>query len=464
MPPPRRFSAAPTLSCPHRNKSSSHSSSSLHRYSIDSSESMITVIPANRAGCQELQLQLKRSSHGSISCLSSQAQSPSNNSGQHPMVPLSPSSLSNIPGANNCSNNLEQSGSLYNLQSRSPLSPRSPSRCSPAGLLTPSNKSEPVASVSFGPQFGGIIYSSSSLMVGPSNTNNLSSLEQPSSPANTNTTTCSSSIAPTTVVQHQQQTMRWVSNTVLDPMQQPQQFGGGVSPSISSPNGAEFQLAPHLTTATIGGSSSNLMARRQQLAFNSGADDSSLAVENGTSFNSSRNELDEFGSMSSFNEPTPDQVDESVAPTCSPTMSSRIGQADRNSPSSSNIFGDNDHERPNTTGPRASTNPTPSACGHRYASSGRKQRNMQADTLMPPDLHLQGHRGSTAATTYDADSSIDPNQPVICATINDFCARHSREELEYLVGQIEGLKISECYYSEKSSTLCMVVEVYHCDH
>lgn len=47
MPPPRRFSAAPLLDCPRRHHSSSHSSSSHHHtYSIDSSESLITVIPA----------------------------------------------------------------------------------------------------------------------------------------------------------------------------------------------------------------------------------------------------------------------------------------------------------------------------------------------------------------------------------------------------------------------------------
>lgn len=55
--------------------------------------------------------------------------------------------------------------------------------------------------------------------------------------------------------------------------------------------------------------------------------------------------------------------------------------------------------------------------------------------------------------------NLNINGSVISETINDFCARHSREELEFLVRQVGYLKISDCYFSERSSTLCMVIEV-----
>lgn len=93
IPPPRRFSAAPTLSCPHKQRSSSsYSSSSLyHAPSIDSSESMITVIPANKG-----MFEFKWASRGSL----------------------------NVYDANNSAG------------AGSPLSPRSPTRGS-SGILTP---------------------------------------------------------------------------------------------------------------------------------------------------------------------------------------------------------------------------------------------------------------------------------------------------------------------------------------
>lgn len=55
--------------------------------------------------------------------------------------------------------------------------------------------------------------------------------------------------------------------------------------------------------------------------------------------------------------------------------------------------------------------------------------------------------------------SRSPDTPLICETINDFCARHSREEMEFLISQIGFLKISDCYFSEKRSTLCTVIEL-----
>lgn len=43
--------------------------------------------------------------------------------------------------------------------------------------------------------------------------------------------------------------------------------------------------------------------------------------------------------------------------------------------------------------------------------------------------------------------------------INDFCVRHTREELEFLIGRVGNLKIIDCYFSERHKTLCMIVEV-----
>lgn len=43
--------------------------------------------------------------------------------------------------------------------------------------------------------------------------------------------------------------------------------------------------------------------------------------------------------------------------------------------------------------------------------------------------------------------------------INDFCVRHTREELEFLIGRVGNLKVIDCYFSEKHKTLCMIVEV-----
>jgi len=53
----------------------------------------------------------------------------------------------------------------------------------------------------------------------------------------------------------------------------------------------------------------------------------------------------------------------------------------------------------------------------------------------------------------------DSNTPIICETINDLCAEHSKEELKLMVKQIVGLKIDECYFSQRTSTLCVVIEV-----
>lgn len=49
--------------------------------------------------------------------------------------------------------------------------------------------------------------------------------------------------------------------------------------------------------------------------------------------------------------------------------------------------------------------------------------------------------------------------PAIQETINEFCARHSREELVNLVNLTGNLSITDCHFSDRSSTLCMVIEV-----
>lgn len=113
LPPPRRFSAAPSLTCAssssssHRHKASSTSSSSLHQaYSVDSSESMITVIPASR------NFDFKRSSRGSLTV----------NDGIY-------------------QNNFATSPT--NVSTSGLLSPRSPTRSSP-GALTPVSFDAPI--------------------------------------------------------------------------------------------------------------------------------------------------------------------------------------------------------------------------------------------------------------------------------------------------------------------------------
>lgn len=327
MPPPRRFSAAPTLACPHRNKSSSHSSSSLHHtYSIDSSESIITVIPANRGQ------DLKRASRGSLSC----------NSG---------SGVGGVSG-----NQMDVHGSLYALP-RSPLSPRSPSRCSP-GLLTPNtpNTSEPPTSIEL--PFSPLTCSSAGqiTMIQPTPTTTPSTTAQPQTSDNVNSS----------------------SNRIL----------------------LQTMLSDG-TSADLRSSSYNLAIPREKSVSNSlcvlsGEEDNlSLAVENGTSYNSSRNELENFAN-----------------------------------------FGDND--------------------------GTQTDAELNYEPQIEDEDPAEGIHSDNQLTTnayHQQSASVDPNSPVICETINDFCARHTREELESLVNQVGYLTISDCYFSERSSTLCMVIEV-----
>lgn len=337
MPPPRRFSAAPTLACPHRNKSSSHSSSSLHHtYSIDSSESIITVIPANRGQ------DLKRTSRGSLSC---------NSSG----------GVVGVSG-NQMDGSFGPAGSLYALP-RSPLSPRSPSRCSP-GLLTPNtpNTSEPPTSIEL--PFSPLTCSS---------TGQITMIQPP----------------PATPTAQQQTSGNVNSNRIL------------VQASLSDGTSAELRS-----------SSYNLALPREKSVSNSlcvlsGEEDNlSLAVENGTSYNSSRNELENFENDLDDNDGTQTDAELDYEP---------------------QIEEDDDPDQGVGISP--------------------------SDQLITNAYHQQ-------PVNVGIDTQIvDPNSPVICETINDFCARHTREELESLVNQVGYLTISDCYFSERSSTLCMVIEV-----
>lgn len=319
MPPPRRFSAAPTLSCPHRNKSSSHSSSSLHHtYSIDSSESMITVIPVNRASfasSSQTNTEFgKRSSRGSLSCTSS-------------------------AGAGSGGTGLELNGSFYALP-RSPLSPRSPSRCSPS-LLTP-NTSEP-----------------------------------PFSPVTT--TTCSSSAGnQTTIVQPAVPVNEQAASTSSN-----QQYTTATDLKADEKNITNPKSMQNLSTVITNNNNNNLFVL-------SGEEDNlSIAVENGTSYNSSRVELDELECLDQQTDVETDIIDTLIKDS--------NNQTSKDQESESKLFA----------------------------------------RRIPPN----------------------PNVPIIRETINDFCAKHTREELEFLVEQVGFLSISDCYFSEGNSTLCMVIEV-----
>lgn len=405
MPPPRRFSAAPTLICPHRNKhSSSHSSSSLHHtYSIDSSESMITVIPANRGH------EFKRTSRGSLSC----------NSGQ----------------------GIDASGSFYALP-RSPLSPRSPSRCSPS-LLTP-NTSEPPTTI----------------------------LTEP--PFSLATTTCSSA-GLATVIQHHQ------ASTVPTTVQQQQQQQHSLASSSTASAGANrtgarrpsIELAANTSSASNSANNNNNRIQIQS-SFSTNSEKSScfnltlpgsdiqadsqpnsptkssanqsvnsaeeevnlsLAVENGTSHNSSRNDLlDDLGCID-----TEFQTDIEEEDPIKELHDAQIGYYNyANTMTATTIA---------TTTTIAAT-PTAMPIGTEAID-----RNTASITYTSATPTPEPPRGRPF------NFLIDPNAPIIRESINEFCARHSREELEFLVGQVGYLRISDCYFSERSSTLCMVIEI-----
>lgn len=339
IPPPRRFSAAPSLSCPHRNKSSSHSSSSLHHtYSIDSSESMITVIPANRAfGANQPTGDGfgKRSSRGSLSCTSSAG------------------------AASGSAGGLELNGSFYAL----PRSPVSPSRCSP-NLLTP-NTSEP-----------------------------------PFSPATTTTNTASSG-NPNTVLQAQ--TGADEGQQAPDKELHAQSSLSAAGSALNSELASSASCRLYLSQEQLGEPrATDLSGRRSfnNLTVLSGDEENlSLAVENGTSYCSSRVDLDEIGRFEPTVELEKSVLEQSLDERC--------------------------HDEQLAA-----------------ASNSRSAPQAQFKT-----------------TSRQVNTNLNQNQPVIKETINDFCAKHSREELEFLVEQVGFLQISDCHLSERSSTLCMVIEV-----
>lgn len=340
MPPPRRYSAAPTLTCPHRNKS--HSSSSLqHTYSIDSSESMITVIPARGL----------------------------------------------MTGANSTCSNNSTAGIETGCYARSPLSPRSPRSpscgrvsggSSPSGLLTPSASKPPT----------------------------------PFSPANTIVSTTTTTA--TTVINELPQ-LSYESAT--QPLQQQQLL---------------------LASSTFGAFESTSRARdiseRQ-----SDNNFSSMVVENGTSCGSSRDEglddeLNDDGEpvkVYSFGE-MPDLRSEAPA--------FRM-ESERNRP-----LKDRDKHEVLCDGDEDDDDEDYRRNDHDYDDDDEQHD----DDDYEDDDDDEDEREAFA---------LDPSTPFICASINDLCARHSRQELEFLIGRIEWLTISDCYYSEKSSTLCMVLEV-----
>lgn len=85
--------------------------------------------------------------------------------------------------------------------------------------------------------------------------------------------------------------------------------------------------------------------------------------------------------------------------------------------------------------------------------------NWNIDNQLNPSGHNDTSKFKQAVSDRNEQEPASPDAPLICETINDFCARHSREEMEFLISQIGFLKISDCYFSEKKSTLCTVIEL-----
>lgn len=154
----------------------------------------------------------------------------------------------------------------------------------------------------------------------------------------------------------------------------------------------------------------------------------SMMVENGTSYSSSRNDcLDDLdGSDPELELDEPPKL-----------MDTATGD-------------DHDHDHESTLHQ------------HMQGSGRTRARRTKDSRRHRQTQHMDDLEQDDDDDNYDDDEQeqLDPSTPFICATINDLCARHSREELEFLVGRIDWLTITDCYYSEKSSTLCMVIEVH----
>lgn len=309
MPPSRRFSAAPFLNCPHRATSAAQSLMSLtsQTFSIDSSESMITVIHVNRGPD-------KRPSNGSL------IYSESNLNGSYTMIP------------------------------RSPVSPRSPSRCSP-GLVV-SNPSE-------------------------------------------------------------------ISNVTSEQTGQSQQ-GYPVlnSPTSSSINFHSISQGNHPGVAVSRPNSFN-----------------SFQVQTGTehiktSDNLNDNDFDTTGS------------NKISIPILSPTTSNLIAEDHKRVQTSTGL---NDNDQLMVFGECLNRKSSESDLRHRGSQHG------SGTTSVLEQQHKEYNDNSLDTSAFE--------RPEFHSSVNDFCVRHSREELEFLVGQIGHLRISDCYFSERRTTLCTVIEV-----
>lgn len=183
---------------------------------------------------------------------------------------------------------------------------------------------------------------------------------------------------------------------------------------LNNPNRIQVQTSLSNGTSDLKSSSYNLTLPREKSASNSlcvlsGEEDNlSLAVENGTSYNSSRNELDNLEN----------DLDENGGMQTDAELEYEQAQ-----------LVESDY-------------PSPMA---------------QVDCCL--DQEVVSTNVAPAEISQRNGAVADPNSSVICETINDFCARHTREKLESLVNQVGFLSISDCYFSERSSTLCMVIEV-----
>lgn len=83
---------------------------------------------------------------------------------------------------------------------------------------------------------------------------------------------------------------------------------------------------------------------------------------------------------------------------------------------------------------------------------------------MPAARNLQGTMEPPIAVgdldDLDEEAQFEAycNYRKIHRVINDFCVRHTREELEFLINRAGNLKIIDCYFSDRHKTLCMVVQ------
>lgn len=335
LPPSRRFSAAPFLNCPHKATSAAQSLMSLtsQTFSIDSSESMITVIQVTRGPD-------KRSSNGSL---------------------------------------------IYNdsniMLPRSPLSPRSPSRCSPS-LLTPNAAEMTTFEQSFSQPIATTIDTTSI------------------STTTTTTITTTASITSTTVIATDTSTVARPShfNPIRRIFVEPQ--GELIQNQLNICDDEVTQKAGS-TTASISALKNSNMTQQ-------------------SSWQDSRHVLD-----------TDDQ-----------------SSLDANTMIQSEAIPSSEHDR------------APKSSFEDIAKESKIIQNQDMKISPAGDSNLTPKKDEQPeADTQDPLELGAFKQPEFRSAVNDFCVRHSREELEFLIGQVGQLRISDCYFSEKRTTLCMVIEV-----